>query len=209
MAGLLAVESGQDAIIRSFLYQNRHKEVKPYGISVAEFTDKISCLRNELSHSIVDEGLVVPRALRSEELAKGNLLSADKDSLAYGRTPEQVFATVYGNGNASKPGGFYPKGAHGKIAWKYLHGSGKKKKHMKEEDEDKYKEEEKTNKELDYEQHEKNHKRKEEIEHEKKGIGKTEEYKLKEYKKDGNGKEFEREKAEEKEEYKKAYKKKN
>jgi hypothetical protein len=62
---------------------------------------------------------------------------------------------------------------------------------------------------LDYEQHEKNHKRKEEIEHEKKGIGKTEEYKLKEYKKDGNGKEFEREKAEEKEEYKKAYKKKN
>jgi hypothetical protein len=40
-------------------------------------------------------------------------------------------------------------------------------------------------------------------------IGKTEEYKLKEYKKDGNGKEFEKEKAEEKEEYKKAYKKKN
>ncbi|CAM6062047.1 unnamed protein product, partial [Sphagnum tenellum] len=145
MAGLLAVESGQDAIIRSFLYQNRHKEVKPYGISVAEFTDKISCVRNELSHGMVDEGLVVPRALRSEELAKGNLLSADKDSLAYGRTPEQVFATVYGNGNASKPGGFYPK----------------------------------------------------------------EEYRLKEYKKDGNGKEFEKEKAEEKEEYKKAYKKKN
>lgn len=45
----------------------------------------------------------------------GNVLAADKGSLLYARTGEQVLETVYGSGSPSKPGGFYPKGAQGVI----------------------------------------------------------------------------------------------
>ncbi|CAK9873282.1 unnamed protein product [Sphagnum jensenii] len=205
VAGLLGVESGQDAVIRTFLYHKRHEEVKPYGITVAEFTDKISSLRNELSHAFLDEGLVVPRPLGPEGLTKGNILSADKDSLAYGRTPEQVFATVYGTGTASKPGGFYPKGGHGKIAQAYLYGCKEStkeyekkhhykkehKEHEKEEYEKEQKEhEKKSEKEHHYKEEHKEHEEEYENEHHYKKEHKEHVREYKQYeKKDGNGEE--------------------
>jgi hypothetical protein len=54
------VESGQDAVIRALLYEHAHKKVKPYGITVAEFTNRFSQLRNKLGNAgVKDEGLVV------------------------------------------------------------------------------------------------------------------------------------------------------
>ncbi|KAH9568605.1 hypothetical protein CY35_03G085700 [Sphagnum magellanicum] len=193
VAGLLGVESGQDAVIRTFLYQKRHEEVKPYSITVAEFTDKISSLRNELSHAFLDEGLVVPRPLGPEGLTKGNILSADKDSLAYGRTPEQVFATVYGTGTASKPGGFYPKGGHGKIAQAYLHGCKESTKEYEKEHhyEKEHKEHEKEHKEHEKKSEKEHHYKEEHKEHEE------------EYEKEHHYKEH---KEHEKEEYEKEHK---
>ncbi|KAH9683946.1 Desiccation-like protein [Citrus sinensis] len=101
VAGLLGVESGQDAVIRTLLYEKANEKVHPYGTRVAEFTNKISQLRNNLGHSGVtkDEGLVVPRALGAEELLR----------------------IVYGSGNESVPGAFYPKGGDGRIAKSHLH----------------------------------------------------------------------------------------
>ena len=121
VAGLLGVESGQDAVIRTEMYGQKDKKVAPYHYTVAEFSDAISMLRNELSHALLDEGLEVPKYLGSEMKVTGNILSANKDSISYARTPEQLFATVYGTGNASKPGGFYPKGGQGVISAKLLH----------------------------------------------------------------------------------------
>lgn len=121
VAGLLGVESGQDAVIRTLLYERRQELVLPYKVTVAEFTNGISILRNKLGHTgVKDEGLVVPRELGAEGRVTGNILSADKDSLSYARTPQQILRIVYGNGDEHVPGGFYPSGAKGRIARSYL-----------------------------------------------------------------------------------------
>lgn len=121
IAGLLGVESGQDAVIRSLLYEKLFEKVTPYSYTVAEFTDRISILRNNLGHAgIADEGLFVPLALGAEGKVKGNILAADEYSLSYGRSPAQILRIVYASGNESSPGGFYPRGANGKIARQYL-----------------------------------------------------------------------------------------
>jgi hypothetical protein len=120
VAGLLGVESGQDAVIRTEMYRQKDKVVPPYKYTVADFSNAISTLRNNLSHALVDEGLVVPRYLGAEMKVTGNILAGDNDSLAYARTAAQVLETVYGTGDPSKPGGFFPKGAQGVIPASYL-----------------------------------------------------------------------------------------
>ncbi|KAG6530791.1 hypothetical protein ZIOFF_004549 [Zingiber officinale] len=121
LAGLLAVEAGQDAVIRALLYERKNELVPPYNITVAEFTIKISELRNRLAMcGVKDEGLIVPMPLGAEGKLTTNILSADKDSLAYSRTPAEVLRILYGTGNESMPGGFLPQGGNGKIAREFL-----------------------------------------------------------------------------------------
>ncbi|KAL2633300.1 hypothetical protein R1flu_004779 [Riccia fluitans] len=121
-ARLLGVEAGQDASIRTWLYLVKDKKVEPYDFTVAEATVKLSKLRNKLdgAEEVNDEGLIVPKELGAEQAVEGNVLAGDKDSLAYTRTPKQIFSVVYASGDPSKPGGFYPKGALGRHAQKYL-----------------------------------------------------------------------------------------
>lgn len=121
VAGLLGVESGQDAVIRSLLYERAKEKVVPYDITVGEFTNKISQLRNKLGgEGLKDEGLSVPCELGAEGKIKGNVLAGDKDSLAYGRTPREILRIVYGTGKESVAGGFYPNGGDGLLAKLYL-----------------------------------------------------------------------------------------
>ncbi|KAL4579228.1 hypothetical protein LXL04_015366 [Taraxacum kok-saghyz] len=121
VAGLLGVESGQDAVIRSVLYERAKEKVVPYDISVAEFTNKISELRNKLGNtSLKDEGLKVPIDIGAEKKIQGNVLAGDKDSLAYGRSPREILRIVYGTGKEHVPGGFYPNGGNGALAKRYL-----------------------------------------------------------------------------------------
>ncbi|XP_057753342.1 ferritin-like catalase Nec2 [Arachis stenosperma] len=121
VAGLLGVESGQDAIIRGLLYERRDEIVIPYKVSVTEFTNRISNLRNKLGREgIKDEGLVVPKELGAEGEVTGNILSANDYSLSYPRTPKEILRIVYGTGDEHVPGGFYPMGANGTIAKSYL-----------------------------------------------------------------------------------------
>uniref|UniRef100_A0A7N0TFW5 Desiccation-related protein PCC13-62 n=1 Tax=Kalanchoe fedtschenkoi TaxID=63787 RepID=A0A7N0TFW5_KALFE len=121
LAGLLGVEGGQDAVIRGYLYERAFELVHPYPITVAEFTIKISKLRNSLAHcGIKDEGLFVPLELGAENKTHSNVLSANYNSLSYARTPAEVLRVVYDTGNEHIPGGFYPKGGNGKIARSYL-----------------------------------------------------------------------------------------
>lgn len=121
LAGLLGVEAGQDAVIRTLLYKRATERVIPYGISVAEFTNRISELRDRLGHAgLRDEGLIVPPNLGAEGRTSGNILSANASSLSYARTPAEILRIVYQTGSEHCPGGFYPLGANGKIARKYL-----------------------------------------------------------------------------------------
>ncbi|CAN1221804.1 Ferritin-like catalase Nec2 [Linum grandiflorum] len=117
VAGLLAVEAGQDA--------RASKKVEPYNITVAEFTNKISEVRNKLGkEGVRDEGLLVPKYFGAEMKVRGNVLAGDELSLGYGRSAEQILRIVYGGaGNESSPGGFFPKGASGRIATSYLSSS--------------------------------------------------------------------------------------
>ncbi|CAN8320942.1 unnamed protein product [Cochlearia groenlandica] len=121
VAGLLGVESGQDAVIRTMLYARATHIVHPYGTTVAAFTDKISKLRNGLGKSgFKDEGLVMPKWEGAEGKIVGNVLVGDEMSLSFDRTPEEILRIVYGSGNESVPGGFYPEGGDGDIAKSYL-----------------------------------------------------------------------------------------
>ncbi|KAG2726824.1 hypothetical protein I3843_01G126000 [Carya illinoinensis] len=121
VAGLLGVESGQDAVIRALLYERATMKVAPYGITVAEFTNRFSELRNKLGHAgLKDEGLVVAPRKGAEGKSIGNVLAGDRDSVAYDRTPEEILRIVYGGGDEHVPGGFYPKGANGRIARSHL-----------------------------------------------------------------------------------------
>lgn len=115
------MESGQDAVIRALLYERALQKVHPYEITVAEFTNRISHLRNVLGQSgLKDEGLIVPRIRGAEGKIKGNVLAGDKYSVAFARTPEEILRIVYGDGDERVPGGFYPKGANGRIARSHL-----------------------------------------------------------------------------------------
>ncbi|CAL5345616.1 unnamed protein product [Camellia sinensis] len=121
VAGLLAVESGQDAVIRGLLYERAREKVKPYGITVAAFTDCISELRNKLgSAGVKDEGLIVPTFQGAEGKLRGNVLAGDQNSVGYDRTPEEILRIIYSSGDEHVPGGFYPKGADGRIAKSHL-----------------------------------------------------------------------------------------
>ncbi|RCV44841.1 hypothetical protein SETIT_9G407000v2 [Setaria italica] len=121
VAGLLGVEAGQDAAFRTLLFRRRGEAVPPYNVTVAEFTDRVSALRNRLGRcGVKDEGLTVPRELGAEGAICTNVLSADRDSLSYSRTPAELLRILYLTGDEHVPGGFYPDGANGKIARSFL-----------------------------------------------------------------------------------------
>lgn len=121
MASLLGVEAGQDAVIRALLYNMAHWKVFPYTLTVADFTNLISGLRNKLGGcGIKDEGIIVPEKLGAENRTCSNVLSADPDSLSYARTQPEILRIVYATGDESVPGGFYPRGANGNIARHFL-----------------------------------------------------------------------------------------
>ncbi|XP_059313175.1 ferritin-like catalase Nec2 [Lycium ferocissimum] len=121
LAGLLGVESGQDAVIRMYLYERAAQFVFPYKHTVADFASRISELRNKLAKcGNKDEGLFVPPQLGAENRTISNVLSEDFNSISYKRTPAEILRIVYGSGDEHVPGGFYPNGANGRIAREFL-----------------------------------------------------------------------------------------
>lgn len=122
-ASLLGVVAGQDAVIRTLLYTRANQFVPPYPLTVAEFTNRISARRNFFGGcGNKDEGILLPdTTLGAENRTTSNILSADFYSVAYTRRPVEILRIVYG-GNESVPGGFFPQGANGNIAKRYLNG---------------------------------------------------------------------------------------
>ncbi|KAI5659090.1 hypothetical protein M9H77_27883 [Catharanthus roseus] len=121
LAGLLGVESGQDAVIRTYLYERAEQVVEPYNVTVAEITTGISLLRNKLAGcGNKDEGVMVPLELGAENKTTSNVLSANAYSISYDRTQAEILRIIYGTGKEDVPGLFYPKGGNGKIARRFL-----------------------------------------------------------------------------------------
>ncbi|CAH9087348.1 unnamed protein product [Cuscuta europaea] len=121
LAGLLGNEAGQDAVIRMYLYERATRMVFPYRHTIADFTIRISMLRNRLAAcGVKDEGLFVPPILGAENRTTSNVLSEDAESLSYKRTPAEILRILYNTGDEHIPGGFYPEGGNGRIAREYL-----------------------------------------------------------------------------------------
>ncbi|KAK3023461.1 hypothetical protein RJ639_044841 [Escallonia herrerae] len=94
----------------SYLYERAEEVVHPYNHTVAEFTIRISELRNQLAMcGIKDEGIIVPLELGAENGFPLPIL-----------TPQEVLRIVYGTGDEHVPGGFYPDGGNGRIAREFL-----------------------------------------------------------------------------------------
>lgn len=122
VASLLGVEAGQDAVIRTLLYKRACELVVPYNVTVAEFTRAISDLRDRLGMcGVKDEGVIVENLQQgAENKTDSNILSADANSLSYARQSPEILRIVYGTGNESQPGGFFPDGGIGNVARGFL-----------------------------------------------------------------------------------------
>lgn len=108
-------------MIRTYLYGRANEMVDPYNKTVAEFTRRLSELRNKLGNSgIKDEGITVTRQLGAENKTWTNVLVGNSDSISYDRNPAEILRIVYGTGDQHVPGGFFPNGANGKIAKSFL-----------------------------------------------------------------------------------------
>jgi hypothetical protein len=128
LAGVLAIEGSQDAMFRTWLWLRQNQIVPQSRQSVANTTDLISKLRNTLDGTyptqIDDRGLLVARNNGSYHMTSQEILVVNPTSgLAYARTAEQTIQIIYGTGDASKPGGFFPNGCVGRICNYYLNGT--------------------------------------------------------------------------------------
>jgi hypothetical protein len=97
-AGILAVEAYHAANIRTVLYDR----------GLAADANAISAARDSLdgpSHD--DQGVTVN--------GQANIVPADSNGLAFGRTPGQVLNIVYLTPKVANSGGFYPNGVNGQL----------------------------------------------------------------------------------------------
>ena len=102
-AGILAVEAYHAGIIRTTLYAEGIETPTVYAS-----VQKISDARDSLDgRSDDDQGIGTA--------AVSNLVPTDANSIAFGRTPDQVLNVVYLNSERVRSGGFFPAGVNGPI----------------------------------------------------------------------------------------------
>jgi ferritin-like protein len=97
-AGILAVEAYHAANIRTVLYDR----------GLAKDADAISAARDSLDGPGHDDQGVTRDGV-------ANIVPADSNALAFGRTPAQVLNIVYLTPKKANSGGFYPKGVNGQL----------------------------------------------------------------------------------------------
>ncbi|MER3480402.1 MAG: hypothetical protein C4327_07985 [Meiothermus sp.] len=102
-AGILAVEAYHAGEIRTLLYA-RKDQTAAAGLTVEQVTQAISNLRGKVGGG-KDQGIVVD--------GKANIVVADPNGVAFGRSTAEVLAIVYLGGMGK--GGFFPNGLNGNI----------------------------------------------------------------------------------------------
>ena len=95
-AGILAVEAYHASNIRTVMYERR----------IIDPAQKISALRNQLGGAGTDQGIVLH--------GRANIIPADKNGIAFERTPQEVLNIVYAGG-AQNNFGFFPNQVNGSI----------------------------------------------------------------------------------------------
>lgn len=106
-AGILAVEAYHAGTIRTLLYQQR-ATVAAAGLNVAQIVQAISDLRDSVDGADDrDQGIVLN--------GQANIVPADANAIAFGRTPRQVANIVFLSAGATR-GGFFPGGLSGDFS---------------------------------------------------------------------------------------------
>ncbi len=102
-AGILSVEAYHAGIVRSALFE--------LGTDVQGIAQKISDVRDA-----VDGAGDLDQGLTPDGGSSANIVPADENAIAFGRSPQQVLNIVYLKGGTGvSSGGFYPKGLNGEI----------------------------------------------------------------------------------------------
>ncbi|XVF80561.1 hypothetical protein PTKIN_Ptkin15bG0083400 [Pterospermum kingtungense] len=115
--GILGTASGRVGSERTLAYERVNMTVLPYRFTVERFSTLVAENANRLGNcGIKNEGLIVPFRLGAENRTTSNVLQADVYSLSYPQTEREVMRTLYGTGDATRPGGFFPRGFGGFIA---------------------------------------------------------------------------------------------
>lgn len=101
-AGILASEGYHMGAVRSVIYKMGH-EWRRRSVNISELRDRLDG-PEDLDQPVVKIG------------DRSNVVPANYNGIAYGRTPQHVLNIVYGNPAAGvMMGGFYPEGVNGRI----------------------------------------------------------------------------------------------
>ncbi|OMO57648.1 desiccation-related protein PCC13-62-like protein, partial [Corchorus capsularis] len=112
-SSILATASARFALLRTLTFLNRDVTVSPYDFDLATLVDRAAQLVNRLGMcGVKDEGLTDPSQFGNTT----NIIPLDNNGRVSSRTAREVLRVLYGTGNATAPGGVYPRGANGKIA---------------------------------------------------------------------------------------------
>jgi hypothetical protein len=101
-AGILAVEAYHAATIRSSLFEMGH-DVKHAANAISDARDSLDGKRDDDQH------------ITTWNNKDANIVPADKNGIAYSRTPGEVLNVVYLTPKAATRGGFFPNGVNGDV----------------------------------------------------------------------------------------------
>ncbi|PPD79172.1 hypothetical protein GOBAR_DD23888 [Gossypium barbadense] len=89
---------------------------QPYTFTAAELSNRTSEVVNQLGGcGVKAEGLIVPLQLGAENRTTSNVVPGDVNSLAFVRFEREILRMVFGTGNATMPGGLFPRGFFGSL----------------------------------------------------------------------------------------------
>lgn len=112
---ILATEGYHAGMLRTALFARRDLMATPT-LTVAQAVQKISDLRDLADgDGDLDQGIVGDGTADGDD-AVSNIVPADANALAFGRTPRQVLNIAYLSPDNPAKGGFFPDGVNGAIS---------------------------------------------------------------------------------------------
>ncbi|KAK8509849.1 hypothetical protein V6N13_093693 [Hibiscus sabdariffa] len=116
VTGIAVDEAAISGALRAQLYARVNSTVSPYTFTVANLSILIAQQVNQIARcGVKDEGLIVPLQLGAENRTTTNVVPADVYSLAFSRFERELLRVLFGTGNATRTGGFFPSGFNGAL----------------------------------------------------------------------------------------------
>ncbi|KAK8975203.1 hypothetical protein V6N11_058248 [Hibiscus sabdariffa] len=120
-AEIALYEGASYGVIRSLLNDRANLTVPPYTATVGNVTNLTAQVGNQLGGcGVKDEGLIVPLSLGAENRTTTNVIPADDNSLPYKRSALEILRILFISGNATRPGGVFPRGVEGTLYQLFL-----------------------------------------------------------------------------------------